>query len=125
MLRQALVAVPLMLLVSASATAGERAMIEHGPRPSAFKSQVRVNVSMSLIVPAPLDDSSASMKAQENARRMLYESAGKECDLLRATIAGECRLEGINVSLRTSPSYGQQPAGLNASGNFTYLISLK
>jgi hypothetical protein len=125
MLRPAIVAVPLMLLVSVSARAGERIVIDHGPRPSVFKSDVRVNVSVNFFVPAPLDDSEASMKAQAHARRMLYESAGKECDLLRATIASECRLEAINVSMRMTPGYGQQQPRLNASGNFNYRINLK
>ena len=125
MLRSAFAAVPLMLLVSASAAAGERIVIDHGPATSAFKSDVRVRVSMSFFVPAPLDDSDASMKAQEHARRMLYESAGKECDMLRATIASDCRLEGINISMRMTPGYGNQQPRLSASGNFNYRISLK
>ncbi len=125
MLRPLVLAVPLMLLVSASTNAGERIIIDHGPRSSAFKSEVRVNVSMNFFVPAPLDDSDASMKAQERTRRILYESAGKECDVLRATVASECRLEGINVSMRMTPGYGQQEPRLNASGNFSYHIKLK
>ncbi len=125
MLRPLILAVPLMLLASASASAGERIIIDHGPRPSAFKSEVRVNVSINFFVPAPLDDSDAAVKAQERARRMLYESAGKECGLLRAAIASECRLEGINVNVRTNPSYGQQKQGLNVGGNFNYRITLK
>ena len=125
MLRPVLVAVSLMLLMSASAGAGERIVIDHGPRTTAIKSEVRVRVSMSLFVPTSLDDSDASMKAQEHARRMLYESAGKECDMLRATIASECRLEGINVSMQMTRGYGQRQPGLNASGNFNYRISLK
>jgi hypothetical protein len=125
MLRPAIIVIPLLLLVSVSARAGERIVIDHDPHPSIFKSDVRVNVNMNFFVPAPLDDSDASMKAQAHARRMLYESAGKECDLLRATIASECRLEGINVSMRITPGYGQQQPGLNASGNFNYHINLK
>ena len=125
MLRPVLVAVSLMLLMSASAGAGERIVIDHGPRTTAIKSEVRVRVSMSLFVPTSLDDSDVSMKAQEHARRILYESAGKECDMLRATIAGECRLEGINVSMQMTRGYGQRQPRLNASGNFNYRISLK
>lgn len=125
MLRPAIVAVPLMLLLSASASAGDRIVIEQGARPSAFKSEVQVNVSVSFFAPASVDDSEASVKAQQRARRMLYESASKECDLLRATIATDCRLQRININVRTRPGYGRQAPGLNATGNFSYRITLK
>ena len=125
MLRPAILAVPLMLLLSATSTADERVIVEHGSKPAAFKSEVHVNVSMTFFVPAQLDDSDAVAKAQERARLMLYQSGSKECELLRTTIAGECRLERINVNVRMTPSYRQQGQGLTASGNFNYRITLK
>lgn len=125
MSRLAVATVPLMLLLSVPAIAGDRIVIEQGARPSAFKSEVQVNVSVSFFAPAAVDDSEASVKAQQRARRMLYENASKECDLLRATIATDCRLQRININVRTKPGYGRQPAGLNATGNFSYRITLK
>ncbi len=124
MLRPAIVAISLMLL-SASVAADERVVVNSGNRPAAFKSEVQVNVNMNFFMPADLDDSDAVAKAQERARKMLYESGSKECDLLRATIASDCRLERINVNVRTIPNYRQQGQGLNASGNFSYRIGLK
>jgi hypothetical protein len=114
-----------MLLLSASAGADQRVIIDPGRKPAAFNSEVRVNVSLNFFVPVPLDNTDALAKAQERARRMLYESGSKECELLQATIAGECRLEGISVNVRMNRSYGQQGPGLNASGNFNYRITLK
>jgi hypothetical protein len=64
-------------------------------------------------------------EAQKRARRMLYESASQECDLLRKAIASECRLERINVNVRMTPNYRRQGQGLNANGNFSYRITLK
>lgn len=125
MFRLVVLAIPLMLPMSVSAIAGDRVTVEHAPTAAAFKNEVRVRVSMSFNAPAAADDSEASVKARERARRMLYESAGKECDVLRAMIASECRLEGININVRTNRRYGQQAQGLNASGNFSYRINLK
>ncbi len=125
MLRPAIVAVPLMLLLSTSARADERVIINPSSRPTAFKSEVHVNVSMNFFVPAKLDDSDAVAKAQERARKILYQSGSKECELLRATIASDCRLERINVNVRMTPSYRQQGQGLNANGSFSYRITLK
>lgn len=66
----------------------------------------------------------AAVKAQENARRVLYDSAGRECELLKAVIASECRLESVNVNMNRT--YGnQQPEGFNANGSFAYRVMLK
>lgn len=55
------------------------------------KNAIRAQVSF--FVPGAVNSSEASMKAQEQARRSLYESAAHECDVLRAVLASECRLE--------------------------------
>ena len=92
MLRPFVLAVSLLMLVTAS-SAADRIVIEHGASPLGANDQVRVNVSMTFFVPAPTDATEASVKAQEHARKLLYESAGKECGNLRAAIARDCRLE--------------------------------
>ena len=122
MLRPFVLAVPFALFVTA-ASAGERIVIEHRPSPTSPGQPVRVHVNISFFVPTAVNDSEASFKAQEHARRMLYESAGKECGLLLATLASDCRLEAINVNMNRG--YGQQLQGLNATGSFTYAITLK
>jgi hypothetical protein len=79
---------------------------------------------MTFFVPGPVDDSDTSLKAQEEARRKLYESAAHECEVLRSAIASQCRIESINVNI--SHYYnGQQGEGFNASGNFNFRVTLK
>jgi hypothetical protein len=71
-----------------------------------------------------VDGSDASLKAQEDARRSLYRSAMRECDVLKSSIASECRLETLNVNINRS--YGSpQNEGFNANGNFTFRVMLK
>lgn len=125
MLRAKIAAVPLMLLLSAPAGADDRIVAKDASKPAVFQNEVRVNVSMNFFVPANFDDSDAVAKAQERARKMLYQSGSQECDLLRATIADDCRLERINVNVSMVPNYRQQGQGLNATGNFGYRITLK
>jgi hypothetical protein len=86
--------------------------------------QVRVQVRVTLFVPGPVDDSDASFKAQEQARRKLYESAARECGVLHATIAAQCRIESINLSVSRYHN-GQQGEGFNATGNFNFRVTLK
>jgi hypothetical protein len=50
--------------------------------------------------------STTSMPWRKDARQVLYETAGKECETLRATIAKECLLESINVNVTVNPNYG-------------------
>jgi hypothetical protein len=79
---------------------------------------------MSFFVADPTDDSEAGVKAQEQARRAIYESAARECEVLRAVIASECRLESINVNVNRN--YGNQGLrGFNAGGNFAFHVILK
>ena len=56
-------------------------------------------------------------------RRVIYELATKECDLMRAVIARDCRLENVSVSLnrQTNP----QIQGYQVSGSMSYQITLK
>jgi hypothetical protein len=90
------------------------------------KNEIRVGVSMNFFVVTANDDSKATVAAQEQARRVLYDSAAHECELLRASLASECRLETINVSVSVQRSYSkQQPEGFTASGNFAFKIKLK
>ena len=88
------------------------------------KSDIRVTISMNFFALAPVADVEAASKAQEQARRALYEAAGQECGLLQSVIASECRLDSININVNRT--FGnQQPEGFNANGNFTFHIKLK
>lgn len=118
-----------LALLTASAAPAQQLVIEQRPgAPSTLRgTEVRVGVNMSFFVPSVTSDSEAATKAQEQARRILYESAGRECDVLKATIASECRIEGINVNMNRNQVYpgSNQPEGFNANGNFAYKVLMK
>jgi hypothetical protein len=89
-----------------------------------MKSDVRVTVNMNFFVPASMSDKNAAVKAQEDARRIFYESASRECQVLLTAIASECRLESINVGMNRNYSQ-HQPDSFNANGNFSYRVTIK
>ena len=123
MLRSFTIAISLVACM-AGATDAQQLNVQRSAALPPHGGEVRVNVNMNFFVPASMSDSQAAVKAQEEARRILYESAGRECAVLQATIAGECRLKWINVNMNRN--YGhQQPDGFNAGGNFGYRVTLK
>ncbi len=83
---------------------------------------IRVQVSVNFVLPVPAGEDEA-LKVQENARRSLYVVADKECALLRETIAAECRLESINVSVNRLRA--PNPETINASASMTYRLQPK
>jgi len=121
-MRRMLMAGVIAAVASASAQA-DQIVIQN--RPDGGKSEIRVQVSMSFFVPGPVNSSEASLKSQEEARRVLYENAGRECDVLRATIATDCHIESMSVNINRS-NYGQaQNEGFSATGNFAFRVTLK
>jgi hypothetical protein len=96
--------------------------------PAAGAAPIRVSLGMSMFVATPANDSAQSLKAQEDGRKMIYVSAGQECDLLRATIASSCRLESINVNVQRvfgNQNFGSKVDGYNINGNMSYVIAPK
>ena len=131
MFRKIMLAAPLALMfafISVAMTAGPanaQQPVAHTMMPLMDRGgQVRVQVRVTLFVPGPVDDSDDSFKAQEQARRKLYESAARECGVLRATIAAQCRIESINLSVSRYHS-GREGEGFNATGNFNFRVTLK
>lgn len=123
MLRRASIAAVAALCL-AGPSAAQQIVIQQRPGGTEQKGEVRVQVNMSFFVNAPTGDAEAAVKAQENARRMLYDSAGRECELLKAVLASECRLESVNVNMNRN--FGnQQPEGFNANGSFAFRVMLK
>ncbi len=99
-----------------------------GMIPSARPEQVRVSLGISMFQPAAGDDSTQSLKAQEDGRKTVYEAAGHECDILRATIATNCTLESININVQrvfANQNFGQKADGYNINGNMIYSIVTK
>jgi hypothetical protein len=123
MLRAFLLVTPLALLLTGSVEA-QQIVIQNRPSAPEQTGDVRVQVNMSFFVPGAVTNSEVSLKAQEDARSALYQSAAKECDLLRTAIASDCRLESVGVNINRN--YGQgQNEGFTANGNFGFKVTLK
>lgn len=124
MVRRLMLALPLALValgtIGAQAPAARAEIVPHPDRGG----EVRVSVRMNFFVPGAIEDSDASFKAQEQVRRKLYESAARECDVLRATIASACRVESINININRNYR-SRQGDGFNVSGNFGLRVTLK
>jgi hypothetical protein len=99
-----------------------------GMMPPTRIEQVRVSLGINMFVPSPGDDNAQSLKAQEDGRKTVYEAAGHECDILRATIATSCTLDSININVQrvfANQNFGQRGDGYNINGNVTYSIVTK
>lgn len=110
------------LLAQGTAVAAQSPM---QPRltPDTSPNDVRVQINVSFLIPGVADDSEGSLHAQEKARRSLYERAGRECELMKVTLASECRLQSVNVSINRQ--FNRAPEGFLATGNFVYRITPK
>ena len=81
-------------------------------------------MNVNFFVPGAVNNTEASLKAQEDARNALYMSAGHECDVLKAALASECRIESVNVNINRT--HGQpQNEGFTANGSFGFRVTLK
>jgi hypothetical protein len=99
--------------------------------PTTTGEPVRVSLSVSMFVPVADEDGAQAFKAQEDGRKMIYEAAAHECELLRATLATDCRLESININVQRvpnnpnfNPNFAQR-AGYNINGSMNYRIGTK
>ena len=70
---------------------------------------VRVSVGINMFIQLT-DGGDQAIKAQEDARRIVYDLAERECAILREVVASECRLESINVNVQRN-QFGQQRDG--------------
>ena len=122
--KNAAAAVVALLLVSPAAAQTGRMSLNAGmPQENA----VRVQVSINIFVAGPTGDSEEAQKLRDKAQRVVYDLAGHECDLLRDTLAKECRMETLNVNVNANArQYNQQqPEGLNVSGSINMQVTLK
>jgi hypothetical protein len=103
-------------------TEGQRIVIERSPsaRQEGF---VRVQSSINFFLPGPTGDGDEAGILRDRARRLVYEMAGKECDLLREVLAKECRLEAVTSNLHRQA--GQVAEGYNVQGSMNLQITLK
>jgi hypothetical protein len=89
--------------------------------------QVRIQSSINFFLPGPTGDSEDAQKLRDQARRTVYEMAARECELLRETLAKDCRLEAVNANLNTNRGdYGrQQQEGYSVNGSMNLQITVK
>jgi hypothetical protein len=122
---------PAIFLAFATAASAQTIVInpnKSGVLPATGAESVRVSLGISMFVPAPGDDSAQSLKAQEDGRKTVYEAAGHECDVLRATIAASCTLESININVQrvfANQIFGQKVDGYNINGSMNYNVVTK
>jgi len=85
---------------------------------------VRVQSNFNFFIPGPTGEGEEAQKLRERARRIVYEMAARECDLLREVLASDCRLESVNDNINVSRQ-GQQQEGFNVTGSMSFQILLK
>ncbi len=115
----------LLLIASPVAQAqGQRIILEQSgaPRQEGF---VRVQSNINLFMPGPTGDGEDAQKLRDRARRVIYEMAARECDLLREVLAKDCKLESVNNNLNKQNFGSQQPDGYTVNGSMTLQITLK
>ena len=88
--------------------------------------QVRVSIAVNMFVAAPNDESEQALKAQEDGRRLVYNVAARECDVLRDMLAKDCRLDSVNINVQRVNA-GQnfnrpRGDGFNINGNVTFRV---
>ncbi|KPF98960.1 hypothetical protein IP86_10265 [Rhodopseudomonas sp. AAP120] len=88
---------------------------------------VRVQTSISFFVAGSGTEDELPQKLDQ-ARKTVYLLATRECELLRSTIAKDCRLESVNSNVRQAEGRSpqlQQPSGYSVSGTIGSVITLK
>jgi len=85
--------------------------------------RIRIQSSITIIVPGFFDDPAKMIEGQEKARRSIYEIAGRECALLKATLAGECQVESVNINAGRQPM--PQLGGTQITGTMTFRATAK
>ena len=87
---------------------------------------VRVQSTVSYFIPGPTNDSEEAQKLRDRARCQIYDAAARECDVLRDTLAKDCRLESVTSNTNVNRSYGpNQQDGFTINGSMSYQITLK
>jgi len=114
----------LFLMAPAFAQTGQRIIVEQAGAPARQEGSVRVQSSINFFVAGSTGEGDEAQKLRDRARRIVYEMAARECDLLREVVAKDCRLETINSNINRQ--FGQQQQeGLNINGSMNLQITLK
>jgi hypothetical protein len=115
------------LLLAAPATAqtpGQRIVIEQSGSSSRQEGLVRIQTNINFFVTGPTGEGEEAQKLRDRARRIVYEMAAHECDVLREVLAKDCRMESVNTNI--GRQFGQQQQeGYTVNGSMSFQISLK
>lgn len=85
---------------------------------------VRVQANINFFVAGSTGDNDDAQRTREKAQRLVYQMAGRECELLRDVLAKDCRLESITSNVGRQFSQ-QQQEGYTVNGSMTFQITLK
>ena len=121
-------AISTALLLASPVIAQNRIIVEQGNGTSRQENSVRVQDNISIFLPGPTGDGDEAQKLREKGRRIVYEMAAHECDLLREVLAKDCRVENVNVNLNAAGGRQfnqQQQEGLNLNGSMSLQVTLK
>jgi hypothetical protein len=125
--RNAALAAGVTLLLAAPAiaqTPGQRIVIENAGSSSRQEGLVRVQSNINFFVTGPTGEGEEAQKLREKARRIVYEMAAHECDLLRDVLAKDCRMESVTSNI--GRQFGQQQQeGYTVNGSMSLQITLK
>ncbi len=122
-----------LLLLMAPAAAqmpAQRVALDQAGVPSHQETPVRIQTNINFFVVGPTGEGEEAQKLRDRARRIVYEMAARECDLLRETLARDCRMESVNSNINTNRQFGQfgqqqQQEGYTVNGSMSFQITLK
>ena len=88
---------------------------------------VRVQTSIGFFLAGPTGEGEEAVKLRERARRIVYDVAGRECDIAKEAFAMDCRLESVNSSINLQRTYPgqQQQEGYSVNGSMTLQLTVK
>lgn len=112
------------LAPAAAQISGQRVVIEPQYQQLRPEGMVRVQTVVNFFVAGPTGNSDEAQKSRDNARRSVYQMADHECDLLRDTLAKDCRLESVNVNVGRQLGV-QQQEGYTVNGAMNFQITPK
>jgi hypothetical protein len=113
-----------LLAPAAAQTPGQRILIEQSGSSARQEGLVRIQTSINFFVVGPTGEGEEAQKLRDRARRIIYEMAAHECDLLREILAKDCRMESINSNIGRQMGQ-QQQEGYNVNGSMNFQITLK
>jgi hypothetical protein len=124
--RNVLIAGSTLLLASSAIaqTPGQRIVIENSGSSPRQEGLVRIQTNINFFLTGPTGEGEEAQKLRDRARRIVYEMAAHECDLLREILAKDCKMESVNTNI--GRQFGQQQQeGYTVNGSMSFQISLK